>query len=132
MPNYSLPHASPEDNGPYNLLQLKEMADRGELKLEQEVLRSDMKESVTLEYALIFFDESETNDEQTTPPGSWPKLVIGAILSLVGLTLCAALVKLLLGDYSVGMRQVFLAVIFTITGGKMMLSNSQLITRKHK
>ena len=131
MPNYSILHDYYLGKGPYKLDQLKEMADLGELELGQEVKRSDMKKSVTLDYALIFLEEDAEHPQKITTH-SWFKFIIGMVLCLIGISLCAALIKLLLSDSSVGMRQVFLAVIFTITGGKMVFSNSPVISRKHK
>ena len=132
MPNYSILHDSYVAKGPFNWAQLKEMKDLGKIELDQEVQRSDMKNSVTLEYALIFLDENIVNEKAPATSVSWFKLIIGTTLSLVGLSICAALIKLLLSDESVGMRQGFIAVIFTFTGGKMLIAQIKLFNLKRE
>jgi hypothetical protein len=120
MHRYTILHDDYSDKGPFSWDELKDLADSKKLKLETEVKREDMKKTVSLDYALIFFQEEALMDEQETEkPQSLTKGILGAVLTVIGILLSVSLVRLYYADESISMRQVFIAVIFVAIGAKM-------------
>ena len=123
MTTYEILHKKYCLQGPFTLAQIKQLVEAGDIAKEQEVRKSDTNESISADYALIFFEDDTLKEERDGSGGSKVKMVFGAVMSVAGLVVAVLLIQAIRAEQEVSRRLIVVSVVLVLAGAKVFQKN---------